>query len=112
MTAVPLRIGVIGLGRAFSLMVPTFARDPRVNIVAGFDPREEPRRRLVSDFGAAAHEQAEALCADPAVEAVYVASPHQFHADHVRMAARHGKHVLAEKPMALSLQECDAMIRA
>jgi len=112
MSAMPLRIGVIGLGRAFSLMVPAFARDPRVKIVAGFDPREEPRRRLVSDFGAATYERAEALCADSAVDAVYVASPHQYHADHVRMAARHGKHVLAEKPMALSLEECDAMIGA
>ncbi|MDP3250495.1 MAG: Gfo/Idh/MocA family oxidoreductase [Hydrogenophaga sp.] len=112
MTDTPLRIGVIGLGRAFSLMVPTFARDPRVQIVAGFDPRDEPRRRLALDFGAATYDQAEALCGDPAVEAVYVASPHQFHAEHVKMAARHGKHVLVEKPMALSLEECDAMISA
>jgi phthalate 4,5-cis-dihydrodiol dehydrogenase len=112
MTDTPLRIGVIGLGRAFSLMVPTFARDPRVKIVAGFDPREEPRRRLVSDFGAATYDRVESLCGAPDVEAVYVASPHQFHAEHVQMAARHGKHVLAEKPMALSLPECDAMIRA
>ncbi|MCA0213662.1 MAG: Gfo/Idh/MocA family oxidoreductase [Proteobacteria bacterium] len=111
MTEPPLRIGVIGLGRAFSLMVPTFAHDPRVRIVAGFDPRDEPRRRLASDFGAATYGQAEALCRDPAVEAVYVASPHQFHAEHVQMAARNGKHVLAEKPMALRLAECDAMIR-
>ena len=112
MTDAPLRIGVIGLGRAFSLMVPTFARDPRVKIVAGFDPRDEPRRRLVSDFGATTHDQVEALCADRAVEAVYVASPHRFHAEHVQIAARHGKHVLAEKPMALNLAECDAMIQA
>lgn len=39
MTTTPLRIGVIGLDRAFSLMVTTFARDPRVKVVAGFDPR-------------------------------------------------------------------------
>lgn len=112
MTDAPLRIGVIGLGRAFSLMVPTFARDPRVKIVAGFDPRNEPRQRLVLDFGAATYDQAEMLCADPEVEAVYVASPHQFHSQHVKMAARNGKHVLVEKPMALSLAECNAMISA
>ena len=73
MTDAPLRIGVIGLGRAFSLMVPTFARDPRVKIVAGFDPRDEPRRRLVSDFGATTYDQAESLCADlPAVLVAYL----------------------------------------
>lgn len=112
MTGSPLRIGIIGLGRAFSLMVPTFAHDARVKIVAGFDPRMEPRRRLASDFGAATYGDAEAVCADAAVDLVYVASPHQFHAEHVRMAARHGKHVLVEKPMALTLADCDAMIRA
>ncbi len=108
----PIRIGVIGLGRAFSLMVPTFFRDPRVKIVAGFDTRKEPLRQLASDFGAATHREVEALCSDPLVEAVYVASPHQFHAQHVEMAARHGKHVLLEKPMALTLAQCDAMIAA
>lgn len=112
MTGTPLRIGVIGLGRAFSLMVPTFARDSRVKLVAGFDPRVEPRERLMSDFGAATYDDAEAVCADSAVELVYVASPHQFHAEHVRAAARHGKHVLVEKPMALTLAACDDMIRA
>ncbi len=112
MNAAPIRIGVIGLGRAFSLMVPTFFRDPRVKIVAGFDTREEPLRQLVSDFGAATHREVEALCSDPQVEVVYVASPHQFHAQHVELAARHGKHVLLEKPMALTLAQCDAMIAA
>ncbi len=108
----PIRLGVIGLGRAFSLMIPTFFRDPRVKIVAGFDTREEPLRQLASDFGAATHREVEALCSDPMVEAVYVASPHQFHAQHVETAARHGKHVLLEKPMALTLAQCDAMIAA
>ena len=54
----------------------------------------------------------EALCADPDVEAVYVATPHQFHAENAITAARNGKHVLVEKPMALSLDECRAMIEA
>jgi phthalate 4,5-cis-dihydrodiol dehydrogenase len=46
------------------------------------------------------------------VEAIYIASPHQFHAQHARIAAKHGKHVLVEKPMALSIAECDDMIEA
>ena len=106
----PIRFGVLGLGRAFTLMVPTFALDPRVRVVAGFDPREAPRRRLVTDFGATAYATAEGVCSDPNVEVVYIASPHQFHAEHVQLAARCGKHVLLEKPMALTLEDCDAMI--
>jgi phthalate 4,5-cis-dihydrodiol dehydrogenase len=43
---------------------------------------------------------------------VYIATPHQLHADQACIAARAGKHVLVEKPMALSLSECDRMIAA
>lgn len=107
-----LRLGVIGLGRAFTLMLPTFLKHPRVRLVAASDPRPEALARFASDFAARTHETAEALCADPAVQAVYVASPHQFHLEHVQLAAAHGKHVLVEKPMALALADCDAMIRA
>ncbi|RYX94699.1 MAG: Gfo/Idh/MocA family oxidoreductase [Comamonadaceae bacterium] len=107
----PLRIGVAGLGRAFTLMLPTFKGDRRVELVAACDPREEARRQFASDFAAPVFEDIAALAAHPDVEALYVASPHQFHAAHTRIAAAHGKHVLVEKPMALGLDECDAMIR-
>lgn len=108
----PLSIGVIGLGRAFTLMLPTFVQDSRVKLVAATDPIAVARKQFEADFNAPAYDSVEALCADPAVEAVYVASPHQFHADHVCMAAAHGKHVLVEKPMALTLAECTRMIDA
>ena len=106
-----LGIGVIGLGRAFTLMLPTF-EDPRVRLVAAFDPRVEATARAKSDFGARDHASVESLCADPAVDVVYVASPHQHHAAHVAAAAAGGKHVLVEKPMAVTLAEARAMIGA
>src|SRR5215469_10281950 len=107
-----LRLGVIGLGRAFTLMLPTFMQDARVRLVAAADPRSEALERFATDFGANVYSSPEALCADPNVQAIYVASPHQFHADHVRLAAAYGKHVLVEKPMALTIDSCEAMIRA
>ena len=110
MTAPTIRLGVAGLGRAFSLMLPTFLRDPRIALVAACDPRPAARERFAQDFAANGYATIEELAADPAVDAIYVASPHQFHADHAGVAARHGKHVLVEKPMALSLAECDRMI--
>jgi phthalate 4,5-cis-dihydrodiol dehydrogenase len=106
----PLRLGVAGLGRAFTLMLPTFLADRRVQLVAACDPRAAARAQFERDFGAPTYEDIEALAQDAAVEAIYIASPHQFHAGQTRIAARHGKHVLLEKPMALSLAECDAMI--
>jgi phthalate 4,5-cis-dihydrodiol dehydrogenase len=103
---------VAGLGRAFSLMLPTFLADARIELVAACDPRLAARAQFAKDFPASVYESIEQLAADPAVDAIYVASPHQFHAAHTEVAARHGKHVLVEKPMALSLAECDQMIAA
>ena len=108
----PLRLGVIGLGRAFTLMLPAFMGHPRVVLAGAADPRPEARERFSADFGAPAYASPEELCADKNIQAVYVASPHQHHLDHVRMAARAGRHVLVEKPMALTLADALAMIAA
>ncbi len=108
----PLRLGVIGLGRAFTLMLPTFQHDARVHLVAATDPLDAARRQFEEDFAAPSFDSVEALCAEPQVQAVYIASPHQFHADHACIAAAHGKHILVEKPMALTLDDCTRMIDA
>ena len=52
------------------------------------------------------------MCADPDVEAVWVSTPNRFHAPHTIIAANAGKHVVVEKPMAISLQEAEQMIEA
>lgn len=104
-------MGVAGLGRAFSVTAPAF-RDPRVELVAAADPRPEALERFRQEYGGRAFRTVEELCADPAVDVVYVATPHELHAPHALLAARNGKHILVEKPMALSLDECRAMIDA
>jgi phthalate 4,5-cis-dihydrodiol dehydrogenase len=93
-------------------MLPTWRDDPRVRLVAAFDPRAPARAAFAQHFGAIAYDSAQAVCADPAVQWVYVATPHGLHAEHVCLAAQHGKHVLVEKPMALNLAQADAMIAA
>src|SRR5437660_3265987 len=112
MTRQRLRVGVAGLGRAFALMLPTFTADPRVRLVACADPRTTATTRFASEFGARAYASVEALCADPDVEVVYIATPHELHAEHVTIAAAQGKHVLVEKPMAITLEQCRAMNEA
>jgi phthalate 4,5-cis-dihydrodiol dehydrogenase len=107
-----LRLGVAGLGRAFTLMLPTFAADERVALVAAADPRAEARERFASEFSAATYGSVEALCADPQVEVVYIATPHQDHAEHAVLAARQGKHLLIEKPLAITLTECKTITEA
>src|SRR5262249_59208704 len=97
-----LRLGVAGLGRAFSAMLPTFIADPRVTLVAGTDLRPDARRQFAADFAAKSYPTVEQLCADQAVEAVYVATPHQHHVPHPPLPARPGKPLLVRKPTALS----------
>ena len=112
MSEAPIQLGILGLGRAFTLMLPTFANDKRIKLVAAFDPRKSACELFTQDFGGVSHDSVEDLCANPDVEWIYVATPHQLHKEHVCMAAKHGKHVLVEKPMALSIAECKAMITA
>ena len=112
MTERTLKLGVAGLGRAFVLMRPALAAHPNVELVAAAEPRDVAPGRFGAEFGGRTYPSVEALCADPDIEAVYVATPHEFHAENAITAARHGKHILVEKPMALTLEECHAMTEA
>lgn len=107
-----LNLGVVGLGRGFMLMLPTLVSDPRLKLVAAADPRPEARQRFAAEFDARVYETVEDLCGDDEIDAVYIATPHQFHAAHAIAAARAGKPMLIEKPMAVTLDECAAIVAA
>ena len=106
-----LKLGVVGLGRAFALTAPTLARDGRIQIVGACDPRPEARYRLGEDFGAKGFRDLDELLRSD-IDALYIATPHRFHAAQAVAAAKAGKHVLVEKPMAVSIEECRAMAAA
>jgi phthalate 4,5-cis-dihydrodiol dehydrogenase len=112
MTQRALGLGVIGLGMAGAVMVRAAARHPGTVLTAAADPQPGPREAFGRDFNARTYADARALCEDPAVEAVYIATPHQFHAEHAVMAAERGKHIILEKPMGLTLADCDTIIAA
>jgi phthalate 4,5-cis-dihydrodiol dehydrogenase len=106
-----LKLGVVGLGRAFALTAPTLARDSRIEVVAACDPRPEALEKAAQDFGAKGFRRFDELLKS-AAEIIYIATPHRFHAAQAIAATRAGKHALVEKPMALSLRECSAMVSA
>ena len=110
--ATTLRVGAIGLGRAAANMIPAIAGHPNVKLVAAADPNPQARARFEADFGGSTFADAQALCASGEVDAVYIATPHGNHAPDVVTAARHGKHAIVEKPMALTLAECREMTAA
>ncbi len=107
-----LHVGVVGLGRAATSMLPSLVNHPYIKLVAAADLRADAREKFRGEFAAAVYENAEELFKDENVDAVYIATPHQCHADHVVMAAKYGKHAIVEKPMALTLDDCDKMIAA
>ena len=108
----PIGLGIAGLGMAGAVMVHAAAAHPDFVLRAGADPHPEPRAAFAIDHNARTYEDVKMLVKDPAVQAVYIATPHQFHAAHAILAAEHGKHIILEKPMALTLAECDAIIAA
>ena len=107
-----LRLGVIGLSRGFDLTRPTLLADPRVQVVAAADPRPEARAAFEDEFGGPAFPDAGELVRRRDVEVVYIATPHQTHLNLTLAAAKAGKHILVEKPMALCLADCRAMTAA
>jgi phthalate 4,5-cis-dihydrodiol dehydrogenase len=108
----PVGLGIAGLGMAGAVMVRAAAAHPGIKLCAAADPHNAPRSAFARDFNARAYADIKELRDDPAVEIVYIATPHQFHAEHAALAAAAGKHVILEKPMALSLADCDAIIAA
>jgi phthalate 4,5-cis-dihydrodiol dehydrogenase len=91
-------------------MIRAAVEDPRFVLAAAADPRCGPRAMFARNFGAKSYETFESLCGDRSLEAVYIASPHEFHAEQTICALEHGKDVIVEKPLALTLEDCDAII--
>jgi len=107
-----LRWGVIGAGGiADRRTIPGMMRAANAELVAVMEINPEHAERLRLKYGAKnAYHTAEALVADPDVEAVYIASPVVMHAQQARLAAKAGKHILLEKPIAMTCDEGAALL--
>jgi phthalate 4,5-cis-dihydrodiol dehydrogenase len=105
----PLRLGLIGVGVGARQLLPALTRHPRVQLTAAADIRQPALDQLRSEFGIQTFTSAEALCDSSVVDAVWVASPNHLHAEHAILAAERGHHVIVSKPMAVTLEEADAM---
>jgi predicted dehydrogenase len=104
-----LGIGIIGFGRIGAEHAGWIAASAHARPVAVADATPA-RQALARDRGLAAYEGIDAMLADPAVEAVVVATPTAMHFEHTTAALAAGKHVLVEKPMALDLPQARALV--
>jgi predicted dehydrogenase len=107
-----LRLGIIGLGQAASQIIHEISaiKDCPWVLAAAADPRQHSLDTFKAEFGGEVFSDAAELCRKANVDAVYIATPPWMHLEHATVAAEHGKHIICEKPMALSLTECDAMV--
>lgn len=106
------RIGIVGMGAAGQAFIPALLRHPQFEWVALADPAEAVRDQLAQRHAVAAYASLAELLTHSGLDAVYVATPTALHAQQVVQAAVAGKHVLVEKPMAVSLEEGRAMVDA
>jgi predicted dehydrogenase len=106
-----IRWGILATGK----IAHTFARDlaltPDAELVAVGSRRLESAQAFADQYGGTAYGSYEELVADPAVDVVYVATPHAFHLDNARLCFEAGKHVLCEKPLTLDTGEAEEMVR-
>ena len=109
MTSQRLRLGFAGLGMAAGRLIPEIARLPYIQLTAAADLRAHALERFHEEFKADVYNSVEEMCESPNVDAVYVATPHEFHARHSIAALQKRKHVIVEKPMAISIDEAEAM---
>lgn len=108
-----LRLGIAGAGNAGSAVLGSAGKVAGVEVSAVADRRKEALEVWREKIPAIQlFDSIEAMCASDAVDAVWIATPNESHAEHTLVAAEHGKHILCEKPMALTLLECDRMIGA
>jgi phthalate 4,5-cis-dihydrodiol dehydrogenase len=107
-----LKVAVAGLGIAGTGALNNLARNPKTDLVAACDVRPQAVAAFQREFGGRGYTSYEELCQDPDVEAIWISTPNHLHAEHVITAAQHGKHTVIQKPMAISMQEAEAMVEA
>jgi predicted dehydrogenase len=104
-----LRLAFAGLGEAAALVLPEVAQLPYIQVTAAADQRERALERFRQEFEGETYTSVEELVRSPDVDAIYVATPHELHAQHAILALEHGKHVIVEKPMATSIDDAERM---
>jgi phthalate 4,5-cis-dihydrodiol dehydrogenase len=92
MTMAPVvRVAIVGLGVAGASMAAAISKHPHLMLDSAADPNPALRERFARDYGVAVFDDARSLFDRRGADAVYIASPHQYHKEHAVSAARCGK---------------------
>ncbi len=108
---------IIGLGRIAAIFMPGTRATTNSKVTALVSGHRPKALRIAADYDVPEssiynYENFDSIISNKSVDAVYVALPNSMHAEYTIRAAKAGKHVLCEKPMATSVADCEAMIAA
>ena len=101
------RIGIIGTGRIAERFIPEAKLVSGINTQGVYNPHTESAVKFAEKWGIDSYQDIEDFY--EAVEAVYIATPHEMHYDYIKSALEHGKHVLCEKPMVLHRAQAEEL---
>lgn len=108
-----LKVGIIGCGKIAQVRhLPEYAQNPGAEIVGLYDINQERAGELAAQYNAKVYASYEDMLNDPAIDAVSVCSANVSHAQITVAALEAGKHVLCEKPMATTPEDCERMVQA
>ncbi len=108
-----MKVGIIGCGSiAKQRHSYEYNLNPNTEIAGYYDLNPERAQALANIYGGKVYATVDELINDPSIDAVSVCAANAFHAENTIKALKAGKHVLCEKPMATSMEDCEAMIVA
>jgi len=105
-----IRIGVAGIGAAGRAFLPAIRGHAAFQLAAIAEPVAETREAVARETGAAGFADLPSMLAGAGIDAVYIATPTELHPQHAALAFAAKKHVLTEKPMAVRLDQAEAMV--
>jgi len=109
----PVRVGVIGCGRIGMVHLGACSKVPGVKVMAVSNPTISKAEKAAKEFNVPKFtSSADEIITDPDIDAVWICSPSNKHAEQIKLAAANGKHVFCEKPIATSLPETVEAINA
>ena len=108
-----IRIGIIGCGKIAQVRhLPEYAANPHVELAGYYDLNAQRAQEMAAQYGGKVYESYFDLLNDPSIDAVSICVENRSHAEITTYALYAGKHVLCEKPMAVTLAECESMVAA
>lgn len=107
------RIGIIGCGKIAQVRhIPELNANPDAQIVGYYNPTHSRAEEMAAKYGGKVYDSIDELLADESIDAVVISLANVAHAEASIQALQSGKAVLCEKPMATTLEECEAMVAA